>query len=84
MRLGLVDFDSCLPVSLGKKVLTGTCFRCGECCRRAKCDNLMVDPGAQRYTCKIYHDRPVRCALWPLPGDPIPDCCGFKWIEVPD
>lgn len=83
MQIALIDLDTTRIIKVGKLTLIGSCKRCGECCKIVKCDKLQVDSGnPNRYTCTIYRERPIRCALWPQPNDLQPDGCGFLWIEM--
>lgn len=84
-RIALVDMDKLRLLMYDGKVLRGECNRCGKCCRAIKqgkgCEYLQVEmvDDKPRHFCSIYFERPARCALWPMFGDPVPDGCGFWW-----
>jgi len=84
MRVALIDADRLRLLELNGKRLIGECRRCGACCKLTKCELLgveMVDD-KPRHFCKDYHNRSMRCTLWPYPGDPIPEGCGFHWEKI--
>lgn len=88
MRIALVDIDRLRLLVTDRMVLRGECMRCGECCRRINqgqgCEYLKVElvDDKPRHYCSIYFNRPARCALWPMPGDPQPESCGFHWEKL--
>jgi hypothetical protein len=59
--------------------LIGECKRCGECCRILNCEHLIEETIDDKFVarCAIYQKRPVRCVIWPLPDDELPDNCGY-------
>jgi len=86
-RYALVNIDTLRIVTVEGKVLLGSCRRCGTCCKKIgdiePCEFLGCEKvdGKPRHFCKIYWDRPMRCALYPQPQDPKPECCGFYYEE---
>ncbi len=75
-KMRIVDVD-------GRRLL-GECKRCGKCCKiNRDCPEVVNETldGKPWHVCKIYFDRPVRCAIWPLSGDPIPEGCGFHYED---
>ena len=87
MSTMIIDYD--YPRVIIRKMITddgtynlfGQCNRCGECCKRLKCEHLIMEtlddePFAR---CSIYNNRPLRCFMWPDLEDAIPDQCGFSW-----
>ena len=71
-------------ICTANEVLTGECLRCGLCCNLGNgCEELAVEEvdGKQRYFCKVYFDRPMRCALYPMPDDTLVETCGLKWTK---
>jgi hypothetical protein len=79
-RYALVDIDRMKVITVDGKVLLGKCVRCGKCC--VPCDDLFTEnqDGIKVHVCRIYFDRPMRCALWPQPQDPKHEGCGY-WYE---
>lgn len=67
-------------------VLKGGCKRCGKCCQIQipPCEHLIFDSreyegGPLLASCALQYQKPVRCAIEPLPTDPYPEGCGFRW-----
>jgi len=66
--------------------LNGSCARCGACCETIECQHLSFEYVGEVHgkyrrqaVCGIYQKRPMRCFLWPLPDDDLPQSCGFHW-----
>lgn len=63
----------------------GKCSMCGECCRIARPEcaakNLVAETwdGVPVQRCKLHGpNKPVSCALWPLPDSELPDNCTVR------
>lgn len=93
--LAIVDMEKLRIVRTeGKMVLEGECNRCGVCCKKQSpfpgpdgvCKHYWEDTldGKPRGHCGIYLSRPAVCALWPLPGEEIPEECGLYYVRMPD
>jgi hypothetical protein len=83
IRIALIDIDKMRIIEVDGMVLLGDCLRCGECCLRLKCEEVFNETLDYRdhYVCRVYRGRPISCALWPRPGDPQPEGCGFRYEE---
>lgn len=68
-------------VSADGKPLEGSCIRCAKCCQEISCPLLEMESwrGKTVGRCTIYNRRPWWCAVWPKPGDDIPDGCGYRY-----
>lgn len=70
-------------LEVGDMRLVGECNRCGKCCYdcvHLVQDSFLDDALTQPiYACGIGFEKPMRCALFPLPWDTRPEGCGFSW-----
>lgn len=85
-RYALINIDKCRIIAVEGKILLGECRRCAKCCELIKCPHIVYETldGKTWNSCSIYHDRPVRCALWPQPQDKTPEGCGFYYKDEKD
>jgi len=62
----------------------GQCHRCGQCCKQSNCKYLIYETidGKVTYRCDVYSQRPLACAMWPMPEDEQPDGCGFHYEDI--
>lgn len=59
----------------------GRCVRCGWCCLKEECAELMrLDDG---YACGVFHspDRPIKCKLYPDDPPVLNPACGYFWLD---
>jgi Fe-S-cluster containining protein len=78
-KYAIVEIYTRQVVSIDGKVRQGGCLRCGKCCydmRGDPCEFLM--PGN---VCRVQDNKPLLCLLFPVPGGPKIDGCGFRYEE---
>lgn len=88
-----VDHETGRPIACGGQVLTGQCNQCGWCCafhptrppgvpypnmQTRRCAKVTEGQNST-WQCSEYDNRPVGCALFPLPHHETGPLCGFKW-----
>jgi hypothetical protein len=81
----LVITEKGVVLSVDGRKRLGSCLRCGQCCRVNRgCEHLRYETldGRPTAICAVYFDRPLGCAVWPLPDSTdVPDGCGFRYEE---
>lgn len=67
----------------GKKI--GHCSMCGQCCTQSRpecaAENLIAEiwDGVPVMRCKLHGpNKPVSCAIWPLPDSELPKDCTMR------
>ena len=87
MRLVLIDIDNREVIECEGKVRKGKCNRCGQCCMKIDCKMLSIDSYRDDahtrpiYNCLWQFNKPLFCVIGPLPGDIMPEGCGFYWED---
>jgi len=62
---------------LGKwYIKTERCNKCGECCRRVKCEHLIFR--ANEWLCDYHIDRPFQCCVYEAPEE----YCNIRWRQT--
>ena len=73
----LAGIEPLIKRDLGKwHIKTERCNKCGECCRKIKCEHLIFK--ANEWLCDHGLNRPFQCCI----HEAEPEICNIKWRKI--